>query len=587
MNASYQVKGANAKAPFTLKVHRGDGMALLAMNWRKGQPPRTFVGFAIEFREPGNQLFRPIQNRIGFPGQRKTSDDPPVDSTKAPFQKFRWVSFPVRAGKEGTFEYRVTPMFMDASGTLTPGEAQTASIALMRETIAGKLNVAFTRGYVSSQAFAQRYAPDGKLTTIIPDDASKGLSFTPTHKKADEAHEWMGFEARSAILDLLDEAIAKNAEVRAIAFDLNLPEVLTRLERIGSRLRMIIDDSSGEGGGHKAPGSPESESEARLLSSAGPGSVRRQHMANLQHHKSIAVRGEGVDKVLFGSTNFSWRGFYVQSNHAIVVTGKQAVDDYFEAFDAYFSAAKPDAFRASPAADGWHKLALPGVNASVGYSPHAASNGLLDAVGKDIDSARSSVLFSLAFLGQMTKGPIGPALGRKLVSQEVFTLGIADAAVKAGNLGLTVITPDNKRRIVRSSALTGNVPPPFRTEPSGLSGKNGNLRGTRMHHKFVVLDFDKPDARVYLGSYNFSEPADGDNGENLLLIQDRTVATSFMIEAVRLYDAYLFRGVNESRKGKGGKILELALPPETAAGEPWWQKYWDDPFRRRDRTLFA
>lgn len=92
---------------------------------------------------------------------------------------------------------------------------------------------------------------------------------------------------------------------------------------------------------------------------------------------------------------------------------------------------------------------------------------------------------------------------------------------------------------------------------------------------------------MYLGSYNFSEPADGDNGENLLLIKDRTVATSFMIEAVRLYDAYLFRNVNESKKGKGRKILELALPPKTAAAKPWWQKYWDDPLRKRDRTLFA
>jgi phosphatidylserine/phosphatidylglycerophosphate/cardiolipin synthase-like enzyme len=210
---------------------------------------------------------------------------------------------------------------------------------------------------------------------------------------------------------------------------------------------------------------------------------------------------------------------------------------------------------------------------------------LLTKVGKDIDKARSSVLFSLAFLGQTTKGPIGPALGRKLKSKDVFTLGIADANIKAGNLGVTVITPDNQRRLVRSSALTGNVPPPFSTEPSGLPGKHGNLRGTRMHHKFVVLDFDTADARVYVGSYNFSEPADGDNGENLLLIKDRTVATSFMIEALRLYDAYLFRNVNE--KGKGKKILELALPPRTEGQKPWWQKYWDDPLRKRDRTLFA
>ena len=53
-----------------------------------------------------------------------------------------------------------------------------------------------------------------------------------------------------------------------------------------------------------------------------------------------------------------------------------------------------------------------------------------------------------------------------------------------------------------------------------------------MHHKFVVIDFDKPTARVYMGSYNFSTPADIENGENLLLIRDRRIAVSYMVEAL-------------------------------------------------------
>ena len=71
---------------------------------------------------------------------------------------------------------------------------------------------------------------------------------------------------------------------------------------------------------------------------------------------------------------------------------------------------------------------------------------------------------------------------------------------------------------VFAAALTKNVPAPFSKEPTGGAGPSGNL-GTRMHHKFVVIDFDKPTARVYLGSYNFSMPADQKNGENLLLIR--------------------------------------------------------------------
>ena len=36
MASDFQVRGTNDAALFTLRVHRGDGMALLAMNWRGG-----------------------------------------------------------------------------------------------------------------------------------------------------------------------------------------------------------------------------------------------------------------------------------------------------------------------------------------------------------------------------------------------------------------------------------------------------------------------------------------------------------------------------------------------------------------------
>jgi len=77
------------------------------------------------------------------------------------------------------------------------------------------------------------------------------LTFKPTHPNSEEALKWMGFEAREAILDALDKAIADPAaQVRAVAYDLNEPEVVSRLERLGDRLQMIIDDS----GSHGEPG---------------------------------------------------------------------------------------------------------------------------------------------------------------------------------------------------------------------------------------------------------------------------------------------------------------------------------------------
>ena len=266
----FQVMGGNPSALFTLKVHRGDGMALLGMNWRKGRPPDDFVGFAIEYKEPEGDRFYALKNRICFPGPDGAVSPNRLSTRLSPIQKFRWVHFPGNAEKPGKFTYRVTPMFMDEGGALSSGEAQTASIALMRETLPGQLNVSFTRGYVSSQAFVQRFAPDRVLSTLIPDAAHQGLEFKATHKKAKEAHDWMGFEARSVIHELLDQAIKKKAEVRVIAFDLNLPEILAPLIELKSRLRIIMDDSTG----HKPATAPESKAAVKLMTSAGSGKPR-------------------------------------------------------------------------------------------------------------------------------------------------------------------------------------------------------------------------------------------------------------------------------------------------------------------------
>ena len=81
MAAEFQVAGANAKALFTLKVHRGDGMALLAMNWRHGTPPDDFVGFAIEYREPDGDRFFALKNRLAFADRgRRAEPEPAVDA---------------------------------------------------------------------------------------------------------------------------------------------------------------------------------------------------------------------------------------------------------------------------------------------------------------------------------------------------------------------------------------------------------------------------------------------------------------------------------------------------------------------------
>lgn len=142
--------------------------------------------------------------------------------------------------------------------------------------------------------------------------------------------------------------------------------------------------------------------------------------------------------------------------------------------------------------------------------------------------------------------------------------------------------PDGNVAPVFAEALTKNLPQPFKREPTGLSGNVG----TRMHHKFVAIDFDKPNARVYLGSYNFSGPADVENGENLLVIRDRRIAVSYVVEALRLFDHYHFRVIQKEAKKKHTK-LALKKPPRKAGEKPWWDDDYSVARKIRDRELFS
>lgn len=76
MKNSYQATGTNSKAPFTFKIYRGDGMVLLAMNWRTGKPPRDFVGFTIEYKEPKSDQFCAGEKSHWFPGAAQEADRP-------------------------------------------------------------------------------------------------------------------------------------------------------------------------------------------------------------------------------------------------------------------------------------------------------------------------------------------------------------------------------------------------------------------------------------------------------------------------------------------------------------------------------
>jgi phosphatidylserine/phosphatidylglycerophosphate/cardiolipin synthase-like enzyme len=293
-------------------------------------------------------------------------------------------------------------------------------------------------------------------------------------------------------------------------------------------------------------------------------------MGKLQHNKMIVVDGDTIKRVVCGSTNFSWRGFYVQGNNAILIDGEGPVAMQMEAFESYWSAAAT--FKGSVAAK-WRPLHLDGIDGSIAMSPHSNANAVQQLIGQDIRSAQASVFYSLAFLYQ-TPGVVTDAISDVTNDPHLFVYGISDKKTK-----IMVADPGGNPVPVSAAALTKHVPEPFKSEAKGGSG-------VKMHHKFIVLDFNTPQARVYCGSFNFSSSADTSNGENLLLFKDRKIATSYMVEAVRIFDSYSYRIASENAK-KTGEPKTLHFPPSAAGEVAWWDRFYTVPIKVRDRLLFS
>ncbi|EMC91067.1 hypothetical protein BAUCODRAFT_313851 [Baudoinia panamericana UAMH 10762] len=569
------IRGDADNAAFTLTAYRGEGMCLLAMNWKNDTPPQNFVGFAIEYMPPNGKQFYALQNRIAFPSKGEQINPNTLSSRLSPIQKFRWIHFPQDADTEtpGDFTYRVTDVYMDGQGRLSYGHYQEVAISLIAETYPGELNICFTRGFISSQAFIDKFGTNGGVGTILPTSANTSISFESTDPQEEKALEWMGFEARRVILSTLDAAIADtSAQVKVLAYDFNDPEIVDQLEQLGNRLKIIIDDS----GSHKPATASETVAEATLVKSAGADNVQRQHMGGLQHNKVIIVDGDETKIAIGGSTNLSWRGLYVQNNNAVVLQGANSVKVFSDAFDALW--ASPNNVSGSdntPSAD-WVDLGFSEFDARVTFSPHSKSDAKPAEIGTAIDGVNSSLFYSLAFLYE-TKGIIRDSIEKRTddKSNDIFVYGISDKTVG----GLDVQEPNGNPPVAFLAALMQDIPQPFKEEATGGCG-------TRLHHKFIVLDFNTENACVYTGSYNFSVAADTKNAENLFVLRDQRIATSYAVEAVSMFDHYSFR--DAEAKAKDDKPLELQMPPgDGSQSKPWWDKYWTNPTKKRDQELFG
>ena len=554
-----------------LKVHRGEGAALLAFDVDPALR-RDLAGFAVRYVNPEGRS-RPLTNRLTFddpitaettPAQRRAITTP---TDVAPLQKFRWVHFPRRV-PSGTFAYTATAMlFKRGSQTaIEPGPSATVEIDL-REDTHSDFALGFTRGYLSSQAYAEIF----ENAPIEPEHPT--FDFDTTEYR--DRYRWLGFRGREMIFEILEQALEDpDARLDVFAYDLDEPDVIRGLQALGPRLRAFLDDSET----HDAdPGKePPREVPAResLERSAGRENVRTGHFRGLAHDKIFILRrGNGRRKVLSGSANFSVRGLYAQANNVFVFEDRGRRSNVADLYEAVFEAAweDPSSFRSSELAARWHDVSGRGLPATaVSFAPHRDPAVSLGRVADAIDGAETSVLFAIMNIGNAS-GPVLERIQAIGDRNDIYAYGTTQRL--EGDIKTTTPTdPDSP--FIPFGFLRDQVPEPFRAEISGGSGYS-------IHHKFVVCDFNGPNPVAYAGSSNLAAGGESRNGDNLVEFRDPAVATGFAVEAVRLIDHYRFRAVQKAATRQAPLRLKRR-------SEDWARDYFDpDSPKQLERELFV
>jgi hypothetical protein len=591
----------------SLAAYRGDAKTLLA--WDLAEDRRKgLAGFTIACKPPGKQEYYLLnQLRLEHPEQHSQDDSEPANSSvNAPLHKFRWLHVPGmdHQGLEpvmGKYTYTVTPRYCDKDRSLLglDPELSTSVEIFVDEFEKGSLRLAFTRGYVQSQAYAKRFGTQVRITPSDPDllyDTSAVAGTNPDGEEFTYAEEyaWLGFTARKAIFALLDEVLAdERLSLDFFAYDLGEPDIMKRLLTLaeGGRVRVILDDAAL----HHNKDKPKREdrfAERFEQAAKSPAAIKRGKFGRYAHDKVMVVSSSaGPKKVLTGSTNFSATGLYVNSNHVLVFDDEPTAEKYGGLFQQVWDdEVKAPAFIASDLSS--EEFSPPRTvkpPRTITFAPHSdeVAASLLDGIVERVDAeaatqgATASVLF--AVMGLDGSGSVYPALQEIHKDDGVFSYGVSDDPE-----GIALYVPDQTTGVLVTGKPTKTkLPPPFNQVPSlGLEHQ--------IHHKFVICGFNGDDPVVYCGSSNLALGGETANGDNLIEIRDGDVATAFALEALALVDHFQFLN-RLSEHGRDdpeppASKREAAEQAEwfLSTGDGWTRPYFDeDDLRCLDRALFA
>jgi phosphatidylserine/phosphatidylglycerophosphate/cardiolipin synthase-like enzyme len=285
------------------------------------------------------------------------------------------------------------------------------------------------------------------------------------------------------------DASTRSLDVAAYEFDLeNVAQAMVRAKGRGVAVRMVTDSDT-----INAVRDEATQKALKVVRDAGIVIVPDERSA-IMHHKFAVRDGE---EIWTGSWNLTVGDTYRLNNNAFRMRSPELARAFTEEFDTMFVQKRFGAGRAR--GNVTPPVQVGSMRVQVLFAPE---DGVAERIADRINQATSQVRF-LAF--SFTHDGIGQAV-----------LGRARAGASAAGV----------------FERTGSETRFSEYGPMKQAGLDVYQDGNPyvMHHKVFVLD----GRTTLVGSFNFSDSADKDNDENLLVVEDAGFAARYLEEVDRM-----------------------------------------------------
>ena len=461
---------------------------------------KDLLGFAIKktvFEENGlvrYQAWLEGNKRFDFQSQKALS----LSSEEAPFQRFVWNDYTLNSNFSYSFE--IFPLLGDPKNPTKGKPAELSFKPSINDD--GKFGLYTNRGVTAAQVYLRDF---GKTNP----------------KESREAQKWLSRDLKESLIRFINQAQAGD-KLHCAIYEFEDEEVAAAFEAATQRNAdvMIVYHAKNQ---ERKDKNEHTLNKYHLL----PNHAKaRTKIQNISHNKFVVLLKNGSPKAVWtGTCNFTFNGFFLQTNMATEISHPTTADAYNKYFEILVGdpdmkgrnntakASISDLIMQTDAAlqnEGW----------KVNFSPISKKH-LLEKSADLIKEAKSAVLFSAPFgLDQLLVDELG------INASKIIEYGLVNTTAKA--------------KIEKLHFANTRFYTPTRLEKyAGIPWDAKAFGSHKIHTKSLVIDPWSADSKLIVGTGNFSDEACTDNDENFLIIEgNQRISAIIATEFIRMWEHY-------------------------------------------------